>query len=140
MNKTLDHMEAGRADGTVSLEQYNAILDVCDAVPALDDKMTIAYKGMTDRLVREAEKAARAAERQAEFEARRAAHNRQRAYGQSAKRSSQGRNEKNLEEINGTDNGEQHLSEAAVGKLMVGPVVIIVKKAKIKKAKKAKAN
>lgn len=131
INKTLDRMETGRANDTVSLEEYDAIVAVCDATPVVGEKMNVAYKGMTNRLDRQAGRAARAAERQGDSQEKRAAQNLQRACEQSAKRSSQGRNDKILQEIQQADQGEGHLLETAVSKLMVGPVVIMTKKVKV---------
>lgn len=140
VNKTLDHMEAGRDDGTLSLEEYDAITKVCDAVPALDGKMKAAYKGLKDRLARVEEKAARAAERQAEYKAKRAVRGTQRGYELSATRSKEFQNEKILRDIKKADDGECCIMEPAIGKLMVGPVVIITKKMNVKKSKGRQGN
>lgn len=76
-NQTVDFMEAGIKNGTMSTEAYWTLMDVSAAIPALKEKMDHAYAGKQAREKREAAKAA-------EWEARRESRNRKRAIRENA--------------------------------------------------------
>ncbi|QDS68920.1 hypothetical protein FKW77_008268 [Venturia effusa] len=124
VNKTLDFMDASLADGTLTQDGYDAYWRVSEAVSILAEKIDKARAGKQNRLAREAQKAARAAKRQAALQEKHTVQNLQHAYQQSAKSHKLMKAAKILRELEDADQGKRSISEAAVSKLMVGPVVI----------------
>lgn len=120
VNKTLDFMGNGIENDATSQAAFDALLKVCNAVPALDEKMTKAHLGKAARMEREEAKAVR----NAEYHSKRAIRGQGRTVRESAPRSAEFKKEKLWEELEQATDGHRTLSTELVNGLMCGPVTI----------------
>ncbi|KAE9962307.1 hypothetical protein BLS_000510 [Venturia inaequalis] len=125
-NKTVDLMEAGYENGSMSTETYWTLMKVSAAIPVLKEKMDNAYAGKKARKEREVAKSAQAAE----WEARREARNRERATRESAKHIVEDKKGKRWENFQEASAGRRTISPEYAGKLMTGPVIFMGELAK----------
>jgi hypothetical protein len=124
VNKTLDFIDDAIENSSLSQDDFDAYIAVCKVVPALKEKMTAAYEGKAARLAREQEKATRAAAYKVKHAEAYRAKPRKRAEEAAGLKA----NAKVLSEL---EHGEERpISDYAVSRLMIGPTVIKVVKAR----------